>query len=255
MQFKNMAWYHTFFEGIPQRAWKLGQNEEHSEFEAEFLWDVMNLDEGSRVLDVFSGYGRHAVPLARNKVEVWCVDISSEYCEELTVVSREEHLGIQVLCGDFLVADLPPVKMDAAYCLGNSLSFFDRENMIAFFEKISSGLKEGGMAVLHSGMLAESVLPTFQENTWMEVGEGDEKITYLVHNEYDVVEGVIKARLTYLDANERHSYEIQQCIYTLSELKSFSENAGMEVTEVFSAIDGEPFRLGDEEAFILLKKK
>ncbi len=214
----------------------------------------MNLDEGSKVLDVFSGYGRHAIPLARNKVEMWCVDISSEYCEELAIESREQHLGIQVLCDDFLTATLPPVQMDAAYCMGNSLSFFDRENMLVFFEKIAEGLNTGGMAVLHSAMLAESVLPAFQENTWMEVGEGSEKIFYLAQNEFDAVEGLIRARLTYLSENERNTYNIEQYVYTLNELKSFSENAGMEVTEVFSAIDGEPFRLGDEEAFILLKK-
>src|SRR5690606_37824084 len=69
---ERMTWYHTFFEGVPQRAWKLGQTEERDELEAEFLWDMLQLDEGSKVLDIFSGYGRHAIPLARNKVEMWC---------------------------------------------------------------------------------------------------------------------------------------------------------------------------------------
>ena len=249
-----MAWYHTFFKGIPQRAWKLGQSEEQSEFEAEFLWDIMKLDEGSKVLDVFSGYGRHAIPLARNKVEMWCVDISEEYCEELTIGSREEHLGIQVLCGDFLEAVLPPVKMDAAYCMGNSLSFFGRKEMAGFMERIAGSLREGGTAVLHSAMLAESVMPAFQSNAWMEVGEGEEAVHYLVLNDYDPVGGVINATLTFLSEGQKHVYKAEQHIYTLGELKAIAEAAGLEVQEVFSAIDGEPFKLGDEEAFILLKK-
>lgn len=249
-----MAWYHTFFEGVPQRAWKLGQTEEQSEFEAEFLWDMLKLDEGSKVLDVFSGYGRHAIPLARNKAEMWCVDISGEYCEELTVASREEHLGIEVLCGDFLTADLPPHQMDAAYCMGNSLSFFDREDLQLFLQKISDALGEGGQVVLHSGMLAESVLPHFQDNSWMQVGEGDEAVLYLAQNEYSPADGVIHAQVTYVEKGVTHTYQIDQFIYSLSELKNMAGQAGLELLEVFSAIDGEPFRLGDEEAFLFLKK-
>ncbi|GAA4438811.1 class I SAM-dependent methyltransferase [Ravibacter arvi] len=249
-----MAWYHTFFEGVPQRAWKLGQSEEQTEFEAEFLWDVLELETGNAVLDVFSGYGRHAIQLAGKGAELWCVDISREYCEELTVTSREENLGIQVLCADFLEAVLPPKKMDAAYCMGNSLSFFDRENMKVFFTRIADSLSAGGRLVLHTSMLAESILPAFQDNAWMEVGDGEERIYYLVQNEYDVLEGVIHARITYVEKGETSVYPIEQHLYTLSELRKIALGAGFTVQEVFSAIDGEPYRLGDEEAFILLKK-
>lgn len=249
-----MAWYHTFFEGVPQRAWKLAQSEEQSEFEAEFLWDLLKLDEGSKVLDVFSGYGRHAVPLARNKVEMWCVDISAEYCEELTITSREEHLGIQVLCADFLTADLPPVKMDAAYCMGNSLSFFDRTDLQQFLVRIASSLTDQGEVILHSGLLAESVLPHYQNNAWMQVGEGDDTIFYLTQQEYDPVGGVIHADITYLDKGQRHTYQIEQHIYTLSDLKHLAAEADLELLEVFSSIDGSPFQLGDEEAFLYLRK-
>lgn len=250
-----MAWYHTFFEGVPQRAWKLGQTEEQSEFEAEFLWDALELQEGSRVSDIFSGYGRHALPLAQRGAEMWCVDISREYCEELVIESREQHLGIQVLCADFLEADLPPVKMDAAYCMGNSLSFFDREDMQAFLSKIAAGLKEGAPVLLHSSMLAESVLSAFQANAWMQVGQGDETIFYLVENQYEAGEAVIRAQITYLEKGEKHTYAIDQFVYTLGDLSSMALSAGLELAEVFSAIDGEPFSLGDEEAFLLLKKK
>jgi SAM-dependent methyltransferase len=249
-----VAWYHTFFEGVPQRAWKLAQTEEQSEFEAEFLWDMLKLDEGSKVLDVFSGYGRHAIPLARNKVEMWCVDISSEYCEELTVTSREEHLGIQVLCADFLTADLPPKKMDAAYCLGNSLSFFDRADLLAFLRKIATALVDSGQVILHSGMLAESVFPHFQDTSWMKVGDGEDTVLYLVQNDYSPLDGVVHAQVTYVEKGESHTYEIDQFIYSLAELKDLAGQAGLELLEVFSAIDGEPFRLGDEEAFLFLKK-
>src|SRR5690606_5785595 len=115
-----------------------------TDLEADFLWDLLDLEEEQQVLDIFAGYGRHALPLARQKARLWCIDISSEACEELTISSREEFLGIQILCDDFLEATLPPVPVDGAYCMGNSFSFFDRENMKAFLFKISEALKPGG---------------------------------------------------------------------------------------------------------------
>jgi len=249
-----MSLYRTYFEGVPQRAWKLGQNLERDELEAEFLWDMLYLDEGSKVLDVFSGYGRHAIPLARNKVEMWCIDISAESCEELSVESREQNLGIQVLCADFMEAVLPPVKMDAAYCMGNSLCFFDRETMPKFFAKIAEALNDDSPLMLHSSMLAESVLPAYQLNEWMQTGSGDEIIYYLANNEYDPVEGVVHADITYLENGKRHHYRVDKYIYTLNEIKQMCEKAGLKLEGVYSAIDAEPFRLGDEEAFILLRK-
>ncbi len=250
-----MAWYHSFFEGLPQYAWKLNQNEEQSELEADFLWDVLQLAEGQQVLDVFAGYGRHALPLARQKVQLWCIDISKEACEELSISAREEFLGVQVLCSDFLEADLPPVPMNAAYCMGNSFSFFDRAGMQVMLSRIAGTLAPGAGFLAHTCLLAETVLPDFQQRSWMEIGEGEEKLQYLVNNEYDALEGVIRAQVTYMDGIRRQSYEIEQFVYTLSDLKVLFAEAGLEVKEVFSDIDGEPFQLGDEQAFILAVKQ
>lgn len=249
-----MAWYHSFFEGLPQSAWKLSQSEIHSDLEADFLWDLLDLNEDSQVLDVFAGYGRHAIPLARLRARLWCIDISSEACEELTISSREEFLGIQVMCNDFLEATLPPVPLDAAYCMGNSFSFFDRDNMRIFLGKITEALKPGGKFVAHSSMLAESVLPNFQQRTWMDVGEENEKIHYLVNSDYDVINGVIHAEVTYFHSGNQQVYQIDQYIYTLSDLKNLYLEAGLEIKEVFSEIDGEPFQLGDEQIYILAEK-
>lgn len=249
-----MAWYHSFFEGLPQSAWKLSQNEVQTDLEVDFLWDLLDLQEENQILDIFSGYGRHALPLARLKTHIWCVDISREACEELTVSSREEFLGIQVLCDDFLEATLPPVAVDAAYCMGNSFSFFDRESMRVFLSKISEALKTGGKFAAHSSMLAESVLPHFQQRTWMDMGEEHNQIHYLVNSDYNPVNGVIHAEVTYFQKGLKETYQIDQYIYTLSDLKNLYLEAGLEIKEVFSEIDGEPFQLGDEQIYILAEK-
>lgn len=247
-----MAWYHTFFEGLPQVAWKQNQTEEYTEWEVDFLADVLELTPESRVLDIMAGYGRHALPLAERGHQLTAVDISAEYCEELSQAVTAGNLPVTVVSGDFTELQLPDTKYSAAYCLGNSFSFFSREVMRDFLKKIADQLQPGGRFVAHTQLLAESVLPNFQERSWMKVGED---ITYLAHNDYDVNEGVIHAELTYIRGSEQVTRSIEQHVYTLAELSALMGEAGLTVTETFGSLDGEPFALGDEQAYVLAVKK
>ncbi len=246
-----MAWYHTFFEGLPQIAWKESQTEEYTDWEVDFLADVLELTPGSKVLDVLAGYGRHALPLARRGYELTAVDISEEYCRELKQAARAEELSVTILQGDFDKITLPERTYAAAYCLGNSFSFFPREEMQHFLNKIADHLPTGGYFVAHTQMLAESVFPNFQERTWMPVGND---ITYLAQNELDVAQGVIRAELTYARGSERVTRSIEQYVFTLAEISAMMQEAGLTVTETFSSLDGESFVLGDEQAYLLAVK-
>ena len=246
-----MAWYHTFFEGLPQIAWKESQVEEYTDWEVDFLADVLELTPGSKVLDVMAGYGRHALPLAGRGYELTAVDISEEYCRELQQTARAENLPVTVLQGDFGEIPLPETAYAAAYCLGNSFSFFSREVMQRFLQKIADHLPPGGHFVAHTQLLAESVFPNFQERTWMPVGND---ITYLAHNEFDVSEGVVHAELTYTRNGECVTRSIEQYVFTLAELSAMMQAAGLTVTETFASLDGEPFALGDEQAYLLAVK-
>jgi len=247
-----MAWYHTFFEGLPQVAWKQNQEETYTDWEVDFLADVLELTPGDRVLDIMAGYGRHALPLAQRDYELTAVDISQEYCQELEQAVHSENLPVRVLCGDFLEMQLPSVPYAATYCLGNSFSFFSRDVMRQFLQKIADQLPPGGHFVAHTQLLAESVFPNFQERSWMKVGDD---IRYLAYNEYDASQGMIRAELTYVRGGEQVTRNIEQYVYTLAELSALMQEVGLIVTETFGSLDGEPFALGDEQAYLLAEKR
>lgn len=246
-----MAWYHTFFEGLPQVAWKQNQTEEYTEWEVDFLADVLGLTPACKVLDIMAGYGRHALPLAERGYALTAVDISPEYCQELEQSAQAGNLSIQVLLGDFIQMQLPATTYAAAYCLGNSFSFFSREVMREFLKKIADQLQPGGHFVAHTQLLAECVLPDFQEKSWMKVGED---IMYLAQNDYDPMRGMIHAELTYVRGHQQVIRTIEQYVYTLADLISLMQEAGLRVTEVFGSLDGEPFALGDEQAYLLAER-
>lgn len=245
-----MAWYENFFDGVVQDAWKAAQTEEQTEIEVDFLYDVLELQPGQQVLDVFCGYGRHALALAQMGCSVTGVDISAESIAELQKEAREQQLAVDALPGDFLTIPIAQ-DFDAAYCFGNSFSFFAYPQMQAFLKKIAGHLRADGWFVADTGMIAESILPDFSERSWMQVGD----ITLLIENEYDVLEGRIDSNLTYLHQGRTEHRKAQHYLYTVAELSRIFRSAGLSVVSAYGSLDGSDYLPGDERLLLLARKE
>jgi SAM-dependent methyltransferase len=246
-----LAWYHNYFKGLPQRAWKLHQDEEYTEYEVDFLKDVLEMHEDQKVLDLLSGYGRHAIPLAMAGIDVTCIDISSEYCDELSAVARKEKLPIEVICDDVQDHDFGTRQFNSVYCFGNSFSFFPRGDMQRLIQQVSDVLLPGGYFAIHTEHIAESILPHFQTRNWMPV-QGD--IYYLAENEYNAAGGYIESEQTFISGAEKQTYAVRQYIYTLAELSAMLAKAGFEVTATFANLEADTFQLGDDNLYLLARK-
>ncbi|WAC10274.1 class I SAM-dependent methyltransferase [Dyadobacter pollutisoli] len=246
-----MAWYHTYFKGLPQLAWKLHQDEEYTEYEVDFLRDVLELGPESKVLDMLAGYGRHALPLAEGGCAMTCIDISAEYCEELQTIAQKKHLPVTVINADVVNYDFSDQDFDASYCFGNSFSFFPRRDMQQFIGKMANAVKQGGHVAIHTENLAESILTNFQARNWMPVKDD---IIYLAENEYFPQEGYIEAEQTFIAGSEKVTHTVRQHIYSLSELCFMFENAGLEVVGTFGNLEADPFTLGDEQLYLVARK-
>ncbi|GAB3342541.1 class I SAM-dependent methyltransferase [Larkinella ripae] len=244
-----MAWYKNFFSGLVQEAWKAAQTDEQTELEADFLNDVLALQPGQRVLDIFCGHGRHALELARMGYAVTGVDISAESVQELRKTAQRENLSIDARAGDFQTLALEG-GFQGAYCLGNSFSFFPHDQMRAFLQKIAGQLVAGSHFVAETAMIAESILPDFQERSWMQIGD----ITFLLENEYDARSSCINAQLTYIRNGHTEQRKAKHYIYTLAELDRLFQQVGLAPTERFGALDGADFQLGDERLWLVCQK-
>lgn len=254
-----MAWYHNFFHGLPQDAWKAAQSEEQTQLDLELLVESLDFGPDDRLLDVFCGYGRHALPLARMGARVIGVDISVDYIAELEATSRKERLPLVAIAADFLTMPEAGIgakaSFDAAYCLGNSFSFFPRSAMLAFLTRIAGLLKPGGRFLAHSEMVAESVLPDYQVRNWQPIeSDSGEPILFLVENEYFPLYSRIDSHLTYVKAGEVQTRTAQHYVYTLAELVYLFAEAGLAVLDCYGTVEGEPYALGDEAVWLLAER-
>ena len=253
-----MAWYHNFFHGLPQEAWKAAQTDDQTQLDLEMLVETLDFGPGDKLLDVFCGYGRHALPLARMGARLTGVDISPEYIAEMQQTANAEKLSVTAIADDFL--RIPENKLgasasfDAAYCLGNSFSFFPRPDMVAFLTRIADLLKPGGRFLAHTEMVAESVLPDYQARSWQPVGEPANPILFMVENEYDPVESRISSHLTYVKAGKTETRTAHHYVYTVAELSHLFAEAGLTIVACYGTHEGDPYVLGDEALWALAEK-
>ncbi|MBD2700473.1 class I SAM-dependent methyltransferase [Spirosoma sp. BT702] len=249
-------WYHDFFYGLPQEAWKAAQTDEQTQLDLELLVETLEFGPGDRLLDVFCGYGRHAIPLARMGARLTAIDISPEYITELESVAKADKLAVNSIAGDFLTVPLTDLgktgSSDAAYCLGNSFSFFPRPQMLSFLSRIADLLKPGGRFLAHSEMIAESILPDYQARNWQPVGDD---ILFLAEHQYDPLASRIDAQLTYVREGEIQQRSAQYYVYTLAELVHLFSEAGLTVIGCYGTVDGDTYQLGDEAVWILAEKE
>jgi cyclopropane fatty-acyl-phospholipid synthase-like methyltransferase len=252
-------WYKTFFHGLPQQAWQAAQTEEQTGLELDLLVETLEFGPGDQVLDIFCGYGRHALSLARMGANVTGVDISAESIDELQATVAAERLPLTTICADFLTTNALQKQIeqfDAAYCLGNSFAFFPHDDMLRFLQRIASLLRPGGRLLVQTSLIAEVVLPDFQERSWMSIGEG---ITVLLENAYDPLESRIDQQLTYYRTHpdktlEQEHRTAQYYVYTLAELNRLFVQAGLILEEVYGTVDQQPFLVGDEGAWLVLSR-
>jgi SAM-dependent methyltransferase len=249
-------WYSDFFHGLPQEAWRAAQTDEQTQLDLELLVESLEFGPGDRVLDVFCGYGRHALPLAQMGAQVTGVDISAESIAELQQAAKRKNLPITALNADFM--NVPTEALGgagtyrAAYCLGNSFSFFPHNMMPVFVQRIADLLEPGGRLLVQSGMVAESFLPAFQERTWLPIGTD---IQVLMENQYDPINAQLTQHLTYYRQAaaglEQAHRTAEYTLYTIAELTYFLQQADLQLHALYGTVTGDPYQIGDEGVWLL----
>ncbi len=255
-----MPWYQNFFHGLPQQAWRAAQTDDQTQLDLELIVESLEFGPGDAILDIFCGYGRHALPLAQMGAKVSGVDISEEYIQTLKKEANAHKWPVESILGDFMTTaalENRADQFDAAYCLGNSFAFFPHNDMRRFLKRIAQLLRPGGRLLIQSSMVAEVVLPDFQERNWMPIGND---IAVLVENQYNPSESRIDQHLTYIrtvpgEPIVSEQRTAQYYIYTIAELSRLFTEAGFTVEALYGTADQQPFMVGDEGVWMVLEKK
>lgn len=240
----------TYFDGYYKQIWKSIIPDELTVKETDFMLQYFELQPGNRVLDLMCGYGRHSLALARKGMQVTAVDNLSDYIIEIKENASAENLSINPVLSDVMQYELKD-DFDLAICMGNSLQFFDKDDVLQLLRKISSHLKPGGYFLINTWSIMEIVVKNFREKSW----SMNEDLKFLVDSKFLFSPNRIESEHQIIAPDG--TTEIKQSvdyIWSLNEIESMLADAGMKMTEVFSIPGRKKFTLGEPRAYIVAQK-
>jgi len=240
----------SFFNSVYKDVWKKLIPNGLTEAEVDFIMETAGLQPGDKVLDIMCGYGRHSIELGKRGIDVTSIDNLNEYIEEIKANAHEQNLPVRGIKAGILEVELKE-NFDAIICMGNSFSFFNKEETSQILKKLSLSLKQGGILIINSWMIAEIALKHFKEKDWFQVEEYKYLLDYKFHfqpNRIESEQTIVSADGT-VDVLKGIDY-----IFSLDELESMFLDAGLGTKELYSTPRKRRFVLGDGRIYIVVER-
>jgi len=138
-----MEWFVDLYDDFRRRAGFGRMSEEQTRQEVDFICEVLGLRQGSKLLDLFCGAGRHSIELARRGCASTGIELNPEYLE----LARQAAKGM-VHPPNFIQGDVRSVDFgkgyDAAIVMFQSFGYFSDAEDRLVLRKVFEALKPGG---------------------------------------------------------------------------------------------------------------
>jgi len=209
--------------------------------------DLLDMQPPARILDVPCGYGRHSVELARRGFDVAGVDVSAVQLQRAQQMAGDAEVAV-----DFRQMDARALtfegEFDGAINMFLSFGYFETdEEHLAMLEGIARSLKEGGRFLMDYWN-REYEIQTFDQ--WQVERTGD--MFEVEEWDFDHLRGRLNWTNHVFLPNSRHESWYQSIrAYTVVEVKTLLEKAGLRLDAVYGNLEGEPYTMDSEAAIFL----
>lgn len=213
--------------------------------------EVLGLPDGSRILDVPCGQGRHAHLLAEAGYRVDGLD----YSEHLLRLARRRGTGpgLHYASGD--MRRLPPrwtSRFDAVVNLFTSFGFFtDPADDARVIREFARCLSPGGTLLWHGGS-RDGVMARFLSRDWWSTDDG----TMVAHERsFDPLSGILTIESSWRGAAKRPGRRTHRIrLYTATRLAELCADAGLIVEEAWSGFTDRSLTRRSSEMMLLARK-
>lgn len=213
----------------------VGLAERESGEEAEAAAKLAGVETPAEILDVPTGFGRHALPLAKLGFHVTGVDRSGVQLSEARRIAGEVEWPKWVQA-DFRELPFEDERFDAVLCLFTSIGYRGEVGDRQAFGEFLRVLKPGAALVIEA-LHRDRLAFIFQERSWDPLADDAVR---LEERRFDPVAGEVESDLTYLAVGERRSLTFRLRIYTATELVKLLTEVGFAEIECFGDFEGGP---------------
>jgi SAM-dependent methyltransferase len=199
--------------------------------EVEFIEASLGLGQGSRVLDIGCGYGRHAIELVQRGLDVTGLDLSLPLLIRAADEAQKRAMSV-----NFVHADMREMafeqQFDGAYSMLTSFGYFDEEANLRVAEGIARALKPGARFLLDI-VNRDYIVGDLPSRVWWE-GNGCvvlEEVDFNFHTSR-----ILTHRSIVFEDGRQLEQEISVRAYSLHEIGRLLRQAGFRVLEISGSL-------------------
>ena len=232
-------WWQTFFDSDYLRLWEGIHPSDRAEREAAGLWTLLDLREGSSILDAPCGYGRISLALAKRGASVVGVDFSAELLAEAERRRAEVPADRLRYRRADLREPLAESGFDVALNVFSSIGYGAESDDVAILSNLRAAVRPGGYVFLETAhrdgfMLAQAHGQHFGSR----LADGT---LFVEEPRLDPVSGRIDASWYWSGPAGAGRKSSSLRLYSVTELVRLLPAAGLELRSLHNGCSADPY--------------
>lgn len=138
-----MDWFQDLYDEFRMKRSFGNVSKEQTKREVDFIYKVLKLYKGAKVLDLFCGKGRHSIELAKRGCKPVGVEYNSDYLKLAEEQAKAEGVSPEFIQGDVRYLDFGE-GYDGVIIMFHSFGYFSDEEDRSILEKVYNTLKKRG---------------------------------------------------------------------------------------------------------------
>ena len=220
-----------------------------TEQEVQFIADALQLPRQSSILDLYCGYGRHAIELAKRGYKMTGIDANQQFIDLATqraqaeaaeVVFRQCDMRELDYCNDFHAV----INMFAAF------GYFTDEENGRVLKRVARALKPGGLFLID--LLNREWMMKNSLNRYWKQPNGEHVLSYKVELRQGIA--TMRRQLTNQITGAKTESEFFLRAYSLPEMTDILREAGLIIATTYGGFDCRPYDAEAPRMIILAQK-
>lgn len=232
-------WWQSFFDESFLPVWTGLLPTAQADAEADGLWQLLRLREGSRVLDAPCGFGRVSRPMAQRGAVVVGVDQSADAIAR----AERDRGGVPVERLRYIVQDLrEPLAedgFDAAYNIFSSIGYGTEDDDVAVFRTLRNAVKTGGLVLIETAH-RDLVVSYFSRGVRLAHRMADGTLV-VEEPVFDPIEGRVRTTWYWRGPQGEGARPAALRLYCATELVALLERVGLRFVGAYKGCSTEPF--------------
>lgn len=217
--------------------------------EVKFMVDALGLAKSKAILDLYCGYGRHAIELAKLGYRVTGVDATASFLDIARQQATEEAVDVVFRQCDMRELDYV-AEFDAVINMFAAFGYFSDDENAAVLQRVGRALKPGGLFLID--LLNREWMVRNNLNRYWRHPSGEYVLSYKVELQQGVV--MMKRVLLNQVTGAKTKYEFVLRAYSQAEMELLLTRSGLKVKATYGGFDGRVYG-ADAPRMIMLAVK